>query len=422
MSKPSILLINRTYPPVRGATGRLLRDLAYALAQKDWQVTILTAADSATLEFLSQGKDTAEDGDVAREKIAQNIKIKYVKCPRNYKSAPFYLSLWLRIFFAALFMKRHDVVLTMTDPPLTVVIGRFVALLKKSKHVHWCHDIYPDLFKPLGVRLPKFLKRYLAGLSHRSLKSCDKIVVLGRCMVQRIMDKGIPMDNIALIANWADFEIIAPSGKKSKGTGEMDLTSIAKKPEEMFRDDSPKFRILYAGNIGRAHTMRSIIEAAAILSKHSEIEFVFIGDQHAHSILARERTKRGLENIKFMPYQPIERLKEVMESGDIHLVSMRNEVKGLLVPCKFYSGLAVGRPTVFIGPEDSEISHIIEEYGAGKVVPVGKAKALAKAIYDYRTDGEDWFQGQEGALRAAQAYHPSQSLHKWLDLLDQVRL
>lgn len=404
MSKPSVLLINRVYPPVRGATGRISQDLARALEQSGWKVTILTTGDKAELEFH------------------QNITVKRIKGSQNYKMAFGYIWNWLRLLWAALRTPRHDVLITLSDPPLLLVIGRIVSRLKNMPHIHWCQDLYPDLFRALGIKLPNFVSAFLMGLSRNSLKKCHKIVVVGRCMAERLSKSGVPANKIKMIANWTDFEVIAPSSKGDHTLLPIDLTGVAKKPEDMFRDESSKFRVLYAGNIGRAHPMRSVIEAAAILSEHKEIEFVFVGDKHVHSILARERGRRHLENIKFMPYQPIEKLRDVMESGDIHLVTMRRETKGMLVPCKFYSGLTAGRPTIFVGPEETEVSYVINDYNAGKVVPNGNPQALADAIYSYRTDGDDWFQAQEGALRAAQAYHPNQSLHKWLELIEAVRV
>lgn len=389
---------------MRGATGRLVQDLAYALGQSGWQVTVLTT------------------GDKAGSEVKKNVTIRRLKGARHYKNIFGYGLTWLRLLFTALKMKRHDIVVTLTDPPMQIVIGRIITRLKGMMHVHWCQDLYPDLFEVLRVRLPGFLSSFLFSLSRRSLNKCNKIIVVGRCMAKKLADTGVDSQKITMIANWADFEVITSSNLSNKDNSIVEVTGTAKRPEEMFRDDSPKFRILYAGNIGRAHPMRSVIEAAEILKEHAEIEFVFVGDKHVHSIFARERGKRGLENIKFMPYQPIERLRDVMESGDIHLVTMRRQAKGMLVPCKFYSGLTVGRPTIFIGPEESEIADVIHDYNAGIVVPAADAKALADAIYQYRSDGEFWFQAQEGALRAAQAYHPNQSLHKWLEVLEEVRV
>ncbi|HPF78473.1 MAG TPA: glycosyltransferase family 4 protein, partial [Alphaproteobacteria bacterium] len=319
MSKPSVLIINRVYPPSRGATGRILQDLAHALDHSGWKVTILTTGDKAGVEFQ------------------QNITIKRIKGAANYKTAFGYALGWWKMLFAAMGMQRHDIVITMTDPPMLLVIGRIISRLKNMQHIHWCQDMYPDLFKALGVKLPDFVTDFLQRASRRAFKKCAKVVVVGRCMADRLTKTGLPADNISLIANWTDFEVIAPSSSGNHTLLPVDLTGVAKKPEEMFRDDSPKFRVLYAGNIGRAHPMRSVIEAAALLTEHTEIEFVFVGDKSVHTILARERARRHLENIKFMPYQPIEKLRDVMESGDVHLVTMRHEVKGMLVPCKFYS-------------------------------------------------------------------------------------
>ena len=139
MNKPSILLINLVYPPTRGATGRLLQDLAYALDHSGWNVTILTTGDKT---------DTDHD---------KNIKIHRVRSSREYKTVFGYLWTWWRLFFAAVGLPKHDVIITLTDPPMLVVLGRFVAALKKSKHVHWCQDLYPDILKVLNINLPKFL-------------------------------------------------------------------------------------------------------------------------------------------------------------------------------------------------------------------------------------------------------------------------
>lgn len=402
MSKPSILLINRVYPPSRGATGRLLQDLACALTQSGWRVTVLTSVEKQP------------------SSLPQNVNYETVKGKAKPKGIFGYSLVWLRLYFKALGLPRHDIVLTMTDPPMLAFAGRLIARSKKSKHVHWCQDLYPDLFKALKLRMPRIIVFWLDKRSVKSLRKCSRIVVIGQCMGKRLQKKHITPNKITFIPNWADLEVIAPSASGHHVEVSDKVKAAAKNPEEMFRDDSPKFRVLYAGTIGRAHPMKVIIEAAEILSKHKEIEFVFVGDQHAHSVLAKERAKRGLENIKFMSFQPIEKYRKVMENGDLHLVTMREEVQGMLVPCKFYSGLTARRPTIFVGPQNCEISMTIKKYKAGAVVSPSDGQALADTIYKYRMDGDLWFAAQEGALQAAQAFHPNQSLQSWLDLLEEV--
>lgn len=402
--KPSILMINRVYPPQRGATGRMMQNLAHGLKQSGWSVTIVTTEDP-------------------KLNYSQSAKVKkiFVKRAKNPKTAIGCLTNLRRLYKSAMKAPRHDVVLTMTDPPMLACIGAKIAKKKKSKHIHWSQDVYPDLFPSLGINLPKFLYNYLHKRSVRAMNSADQVVAIGRCMENYLKHHGVVAGKITFIPNWADFEVLVPS-KKTNNLNIYLPEGIAKKPEEMFRDNSPKFRVLYAGNIGRAHSVKTIVDAAEILAPNQEIEFVFVGDSAGQNYIAQERARRGLDNIKFLPYQPLEKLREVMESGDVHLVTMRPKVKGMLVPCKFYSSLSAGRPILNVGPMGSEISNIIEEYRAGITIDPNDPKALADAIYNYRTDGDLWFQTQEGALRASQAFHPNGSIQKWVELLTKIRV
>ncbi len=401
--KPSILLINRVYPPERGATGRLLQNLAHGLQQSGWNVSVLTTREAK----LDETKGLIQ---------------KYtVKSTKNSKTAlGCLINLW-RLWRKGLKIPKHDVVLTMTDPPMLACIGNRIAKSKRSKHVHWAQDIYPDLFPKLGIALPKFIYNKMHKRSVRAMNSADQVVAIGRCMESYLKHHGVTAGAVTTIPNWTDFEILAPSSQANIANLNVP-TGVAKRPDEMFRDESPKFRVLYAGQIGRAHPMKAVIEAAQILSDHQEIEFVFVGDHESQSYVARERTKRGLENIKFLPYQPIEKLRDVMESGDVHLVTMRDRVKGMLVPCKFYSGITIGRPTLYLGPRGTEVDQVITEYQAGVTISPDDPKGLADAIYAYRTNGDIWFQTQEGALRASQDFHPNNAIHKWITLLNEIRV
>ena len=403
MSKPSILMINRVYPPERGATGRMMQDLAHALVENGWRVTVL----SVVPEQIGTPPQS-----INHQKIVSKVKP---------KSLMGYGWNWALLFYKAMKLPKHDIVLTMTDPPMLSLLGRYVASAKNTKHVHWCQDMYPDLLPALKVKFPKILMSLLERVNLRTMRKSKRVVVIGQCMARRLCSKGISPNKVTCIPNWTDFEILSPSAGADYTKLPEKIQSAAKRPEHMFRDDSPKFRVLYAGSVGRAHPVRAVVEAAEILSEYKEIEFLFVGDKHAHSVLAQERAKRGLENIKFMPFQPLSKLRQVMESGDIHLVTMREEARGMLVPCKFYSGLSVGRPTVFLGPPNCEISDVIQQYNAGVVVTSADGRALADAIYQYRTNGDLWFAAQEGAILAAQNYHPSNALQKWVTLLESVK-
>ena len=386
MTKPSVLFINRVYPPSHGATGRVLRDLARAFADEGWAVTVLTTGEKA-----GQEKD-------------ENVLVRRIKAPQNIKPGLGYLWIWFKFLWAGLRLARRDLVVTLTDPPMLLLAGKTIAKRKGSDHIHWCHDLYPDLFPALNVKLPGWLFKMLKKKSRRAMKSCSRIIVIGRCMAKTITHSGIETARVSVVPNWPPPELyLEPAPHEGQ-----------KAPESLKRNDNPKFRVLYAGNLGRAHPIRPILDAADKLKNHPEIELAFVGDSPGHERLAGERDRRGLTNIRFIPYQPILHLRETLEQADVHLVTMRDETAGLLVPCKFYSALAVGRPVIYLGPEDTEIHRVLKDYGAGLWVKSGEGGALAQAILKLREDGALWAQLQEGAARAGDVMTAQAAIASWV--------
>ncbi len=406
MRRPSILFMNRVYPPVSGATGRVLRDLARAFAREGWQVTVITTGPRAGQE---------RDGGI------RVIRVKGTKRPHGILS---YAVIWLRMFLAALRLPATQLVVTMTDPPLLILAGRALRRIKKNRHMHWCHDLYPDIFPSLNVRLPEFIMSTMKKMSRRSMRECDRTIVIGRCMAKYLTYGGVDPRHLTVIPNWPDYELVKPAGASgfNNAAGSAPpangnfYVNGAKPLSQQLRDSSPKFRVLYAGNIGRAHPMGTILGAAEILDQqHPEVEFVFVGDGPRFDDIARERARRGLHNIRLMPYQPRSRLRQVMESGDVHLISMREDAAGMLVPSKLYAALAVGRPCIFLGPAQSETAKVINDFNAGAVLAQGDAKALVEKILQYRLNGEDWFSAHKGSVAAGQVFMPSGSINAWIE-------
>ncbi len=404
MLKPSVLFINRVYPPVTGATGRVLRDLARAFAREGWTVTVITCGPKP---------GTVRDGGV------RVIRVRGAARPRGALS---YAMAWTRMLAAALRQPATDLVVTLTDPPMLVAAGRIVQQAKKNRHIHWCHDLYPDIFPAIGVKMPGFAMDWLTSLSRRSMAACDKTIVVGRCMAQYLAGRGVDARQITVIPNWPEPELTVPAvedmPQATKGNGHI---NGAKPYAEQVKDQSPKFRVLYAGNIGRAHPMGTILDAAQILDRDNpEIEFVFVGDGPRFDEIARERTRRGLHNIRLLPFQPQTRIRHVMESGDVHIFSMRESAAGLLVPSKLYAALAVGRPSIFIGPAESETAEIITGFHAGAVVAQGDGQGLADKIRHYRFNGEAWFAAHSGAAAAGKVFQPAEAINAWIERAETV--
>ena len=401
--KPSILFINRVLYPEKGETGRVLRDLSRAFAQDGWDVSIVS---------MHTSKGT--------KPTSKRINIKTGKSLFG-KSLFGYMWAWVRLLTLALFHPRTDIVVTMTDPPLLVVVGRLISILKGSRHVHWCQDLYPDLFPVLGC--PKILKSLTHWMSKRSFKKCDKIIVIGRCMARKIAAKDIPLGQITVIPNWYNPVQRQKENERRKKPAPKPKTNVkpSKASKDVILDETQKFRVLYAGSIGRAHSIDTIMDSAQELkSINPDIEFTFISDKRGHDKVMKAKNDYGLNNIRLIPYQPEANLKPLMESGDIHIITLNPDAEGLMVPSKFYSAIAANRPSIFIGPKNCEVAKVIKDFDCGEVIEPNDSKSLTAAIKKYREDETTWFKHQEGATEAARRFAPQQSWQVWLQRMHDL--
>lgn len=398
MRRPTILFMNRVYPPVFGATGRVLCDLAEAFVREGWHVTVIASGERAGEE---------------RQNGVRVIRVKGAERPSGVVS---YMWIWLKMLLLALRLRGRHVVVSMSDPPLVVVAGRIVARFKGSRHINWCHDVYPEVMPALGMRVPDFLMNIFVSLRRGAMNRCDKVIVNGRCMANFLAQDGADMNRLSMIPNWPNMELCSAEAGKSDKTRSMDLSGHNVRPFDKLLKQEKKFRVLYAGNLGRAHPFDTILDAAEILQeKKPDIEFVFVGGGVRYDDLVAERAKRGLDNIRMLPFQPVETLREMMESGDVHLVTLSDEAAGFVVPSKLYSAMAVGRPCILVGPRESETAKVIEDFEAGFVVAQGDGESLADAVLAMREDGDSWFSAHHGALQARKVFQPSDSIDAWME-------
>lgn len=395
--KNSVLIINRVYPPVQGASGRLARDLVRHLIEQGYKATMLTTAPKP---------GTQKRGPMAIRRVKGEVK------PH---AAGYFMAL-VRLGLAAFSLKKHDVIVTMTDPPFLTVLGHMLSRLRKARHVHWCLNIYPDLFPVVGYNFPGFVMGMMRRISRAAMVCADTIVVPDPHMARRLEAEGVDAKNIVVIENWPDRELTH--------AGELPAPSIRQLPPARaarpVRADpvAHKFRVLYAGNIGRTHPMDTVLKAAhAIATQANDVEFAFTGKGPGYDMLAARRASAGLDNIRILPFQPRARLRYTMESGDVHLVTMDSRADGLMLPCKIYLALAVGRPVIFVGPDKNLIADIIRKYSCGIVVPEDDVEGLVRAITLYRDDPDAWFAATDGTRKAFEGRTAEHGLARWMALI-----
>jgi glycosyltransferase involved in cell wall biosynthesis len=260
-------------------------------------------------------------------------------------------------------MTRPDVVIAETDPPLLGVLGAVLSVWWRCRFVYYCQDLYPDIARATGALRSRVLLGLLDRASRFAYERADRIVVLGRDMRRRLIDKGVEAERIAVVPNWVDCEQLRPL------------------PTSSFRARLGEgFVVMYSGNLGLSQQLDVVLDAAAELRDDARILFVLVGEGARKSQLERRALAIGLQNVRFFPYSPSESLADSLSAADLHLIPLRPGAAGCLVPSKVYGILAVGRPFVAMMEEDSEVAMIAREYGVGIVVPPGDPKALARAI------------------------------------------
>ena len=433
-----VIFLNRYFYPDHSATSQMLSDLAFFLAGAGIEVCVVTSG---------QRYDDAAAVLPARERI-DGVEVHRVRTTRFGRDnlvgrtadyATFYLGAGWRLWRIA---RAGDVIVAKTDPPLISVVAALVARWRGARLINWVQDVFPEVAEALGVRV---LAGPQAGLLRRlrnaAFRSAAANVVLGERMAEVVGRAGGQIDRavrespkgisfraqarshkgrirvipnshkgrIRVIPNWADMEAIRP-------------VAAADNPLRREWGLDGKFVVCYSGNMGRVHEFGTILDAAQRLAgKAKAIVFLFIGGGAQRRMVEDEARRRQLTNVQFRPYQDRAGLSFSLGVGDVHLVSQRPEVEGYVFPSKLYGILAAGRPLVFIGDAQGEISLLVEREGIGATLRQGDAAGLAEQLLRLSGDAamRDAIGGRSRAL-LCERYDKRIALEAWLELLREL--
>jgi glycosyltransferase involved in cell wall biosynthesis len=215
-------------------------------------------------------------------------------------------------------------------------------------------------------------------LSRGALHGHDHVVAVGRCMRDRLVqERGLAPERVTVSPNWPPSAVRPVPHDENAFRAEHDL------------DD--RFVVMYSGNMGLAHPFDAVLDAAARLQKeHPAVVVLFVGEGPRKDALQRQVARRSLDNVRFLPFQPRERLAESLSAADLHLVTMQDELEGLVVPSKLYGALGAGRPALFLGPSGSEAALVVREQDCGTVLSDPDGSTLAEVIADWYGAPDRW--------------------------------
>jgi colanic acid biosynthesis glycosyl transferase WcaI len=359
-----IVALNHVYWPNSAATAQLLTELLEGLALRGHEVTVV-ARDERDAEGRWLG--SAERAGVRIERVRDTGLGKGKLWRRAADYASFYAGAALAL---ARSKQRPDVLMALTTPPLIAVPAQLVGRLRGVPVVSVVQDLYPDVAVALGAIPPNgIVHKTFAAATKASLGASAAIVVLSDAMRQRVLAYGPRPERIVTIPNWALSELeAAPQGREfgqearlAYGLGD-------------------RFVVMYSGNMGAGHTFETLLKAAQRLQDRSDIVFAFVGDGVRRGEVERFISNHRLDNTRLLPLAPRAFLAESLGAADLHVVTMRDDMAGLIVPSKLYGIYAAERPVLFIGPRDADVAASVAASQAGSAFANGDVDGVVAFI------------------------------------------
>jgi glycosyltransferase involved in cell wall biosynthesis len=367
--KPRLIFVNRYYRPDESATSQMLTDLAESLAAEAIDVRIVCS------------RQLYEDAgaQLPATEILKGVQINRLWTTRfGRRSLPGracdYLSFYLSVAVALVMtLRRGDVIVAKTDPPMVSVVASWAARLRGAVLVNWLQDVFPEVLTALAQdALPRSVYRLLLAVRNGSLRHARLNIVLGERMARHVR-QFVDADRIVVTANWADGGLVVPrTVEQSELRRQLGLEKA--------------FVVGYSGNLGLAHEYATVLDAARRLQWESHIVFLFIGGGARFAQLRAEVEQSGLQNFRFLPYQPRSALSDSLAASDVHLACLLPSLEGLIVPSKAYGILAAARPLIAIGDPDGELARLVKTNSCGRVVQCEAGAALATEILRLESD------------------------------------
>lgn len=277
----------------------------------------------------------------------------------NYVS--FFASAALYLTF---FARRADVIYAY-HPPMTVALAaEFAGFFRRVPVVLDVQDMWPDTLRATGMIGNERLLRAIGHLCRWTWRRAAHIVVLSNGFRRLLIERGVPDKRITVIPNWADEAgVTAPSGPRPDALAE-----------------PGKFRVLFAGNMGPAQALDSVLDAAAILAKkRPEVEFCFLGSGLETERLKARAANEELANVRFLPRVPMADVGAYLAAADCLLVHLKADPLFVItIPSKTQAYMAAGKPVIMAVEGDA--AELVHQSRGGVVVPPENAGALAEAV------------------------------------------
>jgi glycosyltransferase involved in cell wall biosynthesis len=312
-------------------------------------------------------EQTVEGVRVLRAYSAQTLHRSY------FWRAISFLSFMFSSAWAALRVKDVDLIMGTTPPIFQAVSAWFVAFLRRKPFLLEVRDLWPEFAISMGVIKNPLVITLAHGLERFLYARATHILVNSPAYRTYLTGKGVPESKITFIPYGTDIHMFHPAVDGSSVRDKLGLKD--------------KFIVLYAGAMGQAHDLYTVLRAARRLNEEPHIRFVFFGAGKERAKLEAEAQRLGLKNVLFAGICPKNEMPLVIAAADVCLAILQNlEMFRTTYPNKVFDYMASARPTVLV--IDGVVRQVIEASNGGLFVQPGNDELLAETVLALSRDPE----------------------------------
>ena len=400
-----MVLVHRYFYPDTPPYATILRDIAVMLAHAGLAVTVLTCQPSYNLAAANRAP--------AYEEMAPGLRIHRwpVLSDRSSWLAKVgnLLSFVSRVVFSLARMRRVDVVMAASTPPVFVAL--FVSVIARIRGFHFVYhkqDIYPEITAVQGD-LPPLVRSLLRKLDAGTDSRARAVVVLSTDMEATVRARGGRLDRIAVINNH-DPWVLPPESMPHRSS------------ERSCRTEGAELKIMYAGNLGRFQNIPRIADLMAYFNGDPRVSFDIAGDGPLRPWLEQFAERNALRNVCFHGYVAPDRLATMMrQEFDVGIVSLHPGVIRNAYPSKTLSYLRNGLTVLALVETDSQLSRTLRRHGAGWSADPTSPASVQSVIEDLLVDPAALAaMGERARSMYESEFSRVRQLRRWSDLFDDL--
>lgn len=404
-----ILVVCPHFEPDTAPTGVVISEIAHRLIADGHELEIVTSLPW----YASHAIEPGWGGRIVRRERTGWGRITRVHpFPTDKRNIPARAAAFagftvLATIFSVFRRRRPDAVLAMS-PPLTLGLAGWVAArTRRVPFVFNIQDVFPDVAVEVGAISNPLVIRVLRWLERFTYRRADAVTVLSEDLKDNVEEKlaGKGDTEVRVIPNFVDSERIVPGPRHNGYREEFGL--------------GDRLVVMYAGNLGFSQPLSLMIDAARALHHRDDLIFVINGGGSTRPALEAEAA--GLDNVRFVDLQPVERLPEVLAAGDIHVIALREGLGRSSVPSKLYSILAAARPVLASVDAGTEVVRVLDSIDAGVTVPPEDSAAFTAAV-EALAGADREAMGERGRAFVEEWVSPAGVAAAYVALFDDLRM